>query len=184
MIADDEDFKRRVDAIHESGHAVVATALGLTVVRIEAHGGTGFCQTERTNNFEDHARVVMAGAALGLAGPLAVFKRYGEETPYRDLSREDHSAWKPNTDFEFWRELSPDQQTRAFVIADYLLDLHWRNVLALADEVFEKGVITESSWLQHIPNWWDFPVVSDRREVVVHRPEGDERRVVQTTSKE
>jgi hypothetical protein len=189
MISDDPAFKRRVDAIHESGHAVVATALGLTVLSVElfseaTSGPRGICRHEPIDKSTDPIKGVITVVASDLAGPLAVFKRHGDQYPYRDIATEDQSTWKEDTDTSLWRKLSPDQQTRAFVITDYLLDRHWQNVLGLADEVFEQGIVTESSWLQHLPNFWTFPVIPDRREIVVHLPGGDERRLVNTNPTE
>jgi hypothetical protein len=184
MISNDPAFMRSVDATHEAGHAIVATALGLKVSALElfsepTSSPRGVCRIARTDQ-EDPTRVVISGVAHGLAGPLATLKRYGEALPYRDPSKEDPSTWTTDTDTEVWEQLSPHDQTRAFVICDYLLDLHWRNILALADEVFEKGIVTESSWLRWIPCWWDHPLLADRREIVIHLADGDVRRIVNT----
>lgn len=180
---DDEEFKRRVDAIHEAGHAVAGTAIGRRVIRVDVeHDGTarGHCRYDTADPYpEDANKSAISDVVSGLAGPLAVFKRYGRVRPYQ-TDEEIAQLVQPDSDTTGWQALSADLQTRAFAITNFLLDRHWDRVLALADEVFARRILTESDHLKWIPNFWDFPVLPDTCEIVVHLADGDARREVNT----
>lgn len=179
----DEEFKRLVDATHESGHAIVGTAMGRRVTRVELiHDESttvrGQC-SYADENIEDAIKGGISVVVSGLAGPLAAFKRYGRFRPYQ-TDEELAQLTKPDSDTAGWGKLSADFRLHAFAICDHLLDLYWPNVLGLAGEVVARGVVTASSWLEYIPSWWDFPVLADRREIVLHLADGDVSRIVNT----
>ncbi len=138
--------KRKIEALalHEAGHAVLALIYGFPAGPIALDTGSRFqpgrlaalLGVEQDLRTRELARVALAGhLAEGRGGPNA------------DISLD-------NEDLEFVKTLLPriaqdeknQEDMRDQLIAEtrYLLEKNWRLVAAIAQELTERGVLSES----------------------------------------
>jgi hypothetical protein len=139
---------RMATAHHESGHAVVARALGLEVTRVtlapywQRAGRLGVCCTR----YSDDPNGCWAQAVTDLAGPVAEqkFARY----PLATVAMLERSAWK--TDFknasESLRELGGAvTMKQAGNMAAHLVGEHWGAIVRVAAALAADGELSGTS---------------------------------------
>lgn len=121
---------RRVDALHEAAHAVVATAIGCRVTCVELlhddPNARGRCTYERPN----HDDRQFIEAVIGVAGVLATQRVWADERRYS------------KGDVTDWAGLSADKQSRAVVMANVLLSDNWDRVQQLATRLLNHDRLT------------------------------------------
>ena len=129
---DERQDPEMINAVHESGHACVARALGLRVASVHMRGCTMECPGSRDG------RQRFAVASFG--GPLAEVRHEGKLSD-QEMARRWTNRW--NGDLQnLLNDLDTGPLTPLYQRAEELVARHWTAIQRVAAELLQYGQLT------------------------------------------